>query len=82
MPESLKYQIKKLIVDTLSLEVAPEEIPEDETLFGGGMDIDSIATLEIVAAIEKKFDITVEDEELTVELFDTVATLAAYVTDK
>ena len=81
-PERLNHRIKQLIVTTLGLEVTPEEIPDDEALFSGGMDIDSIATLEIVSAIEEEFGITVEDDELTVELFDSVATLAAYVTNK
>ena len=81
-PECLNHRIKQLIVTTLGLEVTHEEIPDDEALFSGGMDIDSIATLEIVAAIEKEFGITVEDDELTIELFDSVTTLAAYVAGK
>ena len=81
-PESLKYRIKQIIVVTLGIEVNPEEIPDDEALFEGGMNIDSIATLEIVAAIEEEFGITVEDDELTFELFDSVTSLAAYISDK
>ncbi len=80
--ESLKYRIKHIIVGTLNLEVDPEEIPDDEALFEGGMNIDSIATLEIIAAIEEEFGITVEDDELTLELFDSVTSLVAYVSGK
>ena len=60
----------------------PAEIPDDEELFGGGMDLDSMATLEIIAAIEEAFGITVEDDELTAELFDSVEVLAEYVATK
>ncbi|MCY3665300.1 MAG: phosphopantetheine-binding protein [Gemmatimonadetes bacterium] len=82
MSAYLKAQIKCLIVAALELDVNPAEIPDDETLFGGGMDLDSMATLEVVATIEEAFDITVEDDELTSELFDSVETLAEYVAGK
>lgn len=82
MSECLKAQIKCLIVAALGLDVDPAEIPDDEALFSGGMDLDSIATLEIVAAIEEEFSITVEDDELTAELFDSVDALAKYVATK
>ena len=81
MSEPLKEQIKRLIVAALGLDVAPAEIPDDEALFGG-MELDSMATLEIVAAIEEEFGITVEDDELTVELFGSVEALAEYVAGK
>lgn len=81
MSDPLKAQIKHLIVAALGLDVDPTEIPDDEALFGG-MELDSMATLEIVAAIEEEFGITVEDDELTVELFGSVETLAEYVTGK
>lgn len=82
MSVCLKEQIKCLIVAALGLDVNPAEISDDETLFGEGMDLDSMATLEIVAAIEEAFGITVEDDELTAELFDSVETLAEYVAGK
>lgn len=33
--ENLEYDIKKLIVETLQLQVAPSEIADDDELFGG-----------------------------------------------
>ena len=81
MSDPLKEQIKHLIVAALGLDVDPAEISDDGALFGG-MELDSMATLEIVAAIEEEFGITVEDDELTVELFGSVETLAEYVAGK
>ncbi len=81
MSEQLKAQIKGLIVAALGLDVDPAEIPDDEALFGG-MELDSMATLEIVAAIEEAFGIAVKDDELTVELFGSVNALAEYVVGK
>jgi acyl carrier protein len=84
MPDetSIKQQVKRTVVKALQLEVDPDEIPDDEALFGEGLDADSIASLEIVFALEQEFDIEVEDEELRVELFASVQSLVTYVIDK
>ena len=75
-------QIKKMIVRVLGLQIEPADIEDDEMLFGGGLGLDSMATLEIVAGLEENFGIEVTDEELRVELFDSVKTLADYVRGK
>ena len=41
--------------------------------------IDSIATLEIIFAIEAEFSIVVDDDDLRVELFASVRSLVGYV---
>ncbi len=74
--------MKKLIVTTLGLSIQPEDIPDDEALFGGGIGANSTASLEIIFAIEETFGIEVTDDELRVELFDSVRTLADYVDQK
>lgn len=76
------FDIKKLIVERLKLQVDPDEIDDDDELFGGALGFDSLATLEIIAALENKFDIEVFDEELTTELFTNIQTLADYVKSK
>jgi len=81
-PTSLNYRIKQLIVRTLGLEVAPDEIPDDETLFGDGLASDSIVLLEIIAALEEEFDFEIEDDDLRVELFSSVDSIAAYIREE
>ena len=80
--EHINRRIKEVIVEALNLQVHPEEISDDESLFGGGMGLDSTATLEIIFAVEEAFDIEVDDEELRIELFDSVRTLTQYVEQK
>lgn len=84
MPDeaSIGWRVKEVIVKALDLRVEPEEIPDDETIFGGGIGADSTATLEIVFAVEEEFGIEVEDEDLRVELFDSVRSLTEYVRRK
>ena len=78
-PDSVAARVKGAIAAALELEVEADQIADDEVLFGGGMALDSIASLEIIASLEKEFNIEVPDEDLVPELFDSVATLAEYV---
>lgn len=72
-------QIKQIIVETLGLEIDPEEIGTEDQLFGGGVGLNSMATIEIIVGMEKGFGIQVADEDLRVELFDSVRSMADYV---
>ena len=72
-------RVKQAIVDALGLQIDPNVIPDDEVIFGGGMGADSTAALEVVFAIEEAFGIEVDDEELRVDLFDSVSSLTNYV---
>ena len=76
---SIEHRIKQVIIRMLSLEVDAEEIDDEDELFGGGLGINSMATIEIIVGLEEEFGIEVPDEDLRVELFDSVQTMADYV---
>ena len=76
---SIEHRVKQVIIRTLSLEVTPEEIDDEDALFGGGLGLNSMATIELIVGLEEAFDLEVPDEDLRVELFESVKTMAAYV---
>ncbi len=76
---SIEHRVKQVIIRTLSLEVDADEIDDEDQLFGGGLGINSMATIEIIVGLEEEFGIEVPDEDLRVELFDSVQTMADYV---
>ena len=76
---SVEHRIKQVIIRTLSLEVDAEEIDDEDALFGGGLGLNSMATIEIIVGLEEEFGIEVPDEDLRVELFDSVQIMADYV---
>ena len=76
---SIEHRIKQVIIRTLSLEVDADEIDDEDALFGGGIGLNSMATIEIIVGLEEEFGIEVPDEDLRVELFDSVQTMADYV---
>lgn len=56
-------QVKRLLVDRLALEVDPEMIGDDQPLFGRGLELDSIDTLELAMAVEDEFGVVITDDE-------------------
>ncbi len=81
--ETLKSELKLLIVETLRLEdVEADSIKDEDPLFGEGLGLDSIDALELVVAIEKHYGVLIEDEEVGVEAFASIDALADFVIDK
>ena len=79
-PEAIRGRIKRLIVESLSLEgLTPESIGDDDRLFGGGLGLDSVDALELVVALEKEYGISVASDEVERSVFASVSTLAAFV---
>ena len=80
--ESISVRVKRTVIESLELQMSEADIADDEVLFGGGMGLDSIGVLQIVFGLEREFEIEVTDDELRVELFDSMATLTEYVEGK
>ena len=79
---SITRRVKQVFVEALELDIDPDEIDDDEPLFGEGLGADSIASLKIVFALEEEFGFEVDDEDLQVELFNSVRTLSQYIAEK
>jgi acyl carrier protein len=83
MPTDLKRKLKELLIERLKFEdMTPEDIPDDDPLFAGGLGLDSIDALEIVVMLESEFGIKVKNETSARDSFRSVATLADFVESK
>ena len=73
--------LRKIIVERLALPISPEELPSDASLFApqfdGGLELDSLASLEIMAAISDRFQMPLDDMEPTD--FENITSLADYL---
>jgi acyl carrier protein len=74
--------VKSVLVETLSIEDRATTITASTQLFGGLPELDSLAVLELVTAIEDRFDIVVDDSEFGGDIFETLGSLAAFVDGK
>jgi len=61
--QQLCREVKALLVERLALDVNPELIGDDQPLFGRGLELDSIDTLELAMAIEETYGVTITDDE-------------------
>lgn len=80
--EDLVLELKKEIIEALNLEdITPEDIDENDSLFGDGLGLDSIDALELIVLMEKKYGIKLENPNKGKEVFKSVAVMAKYVAE-
>ena len=78
----IRAKLKELLVSNLSLEgKKPEDIGDDDPLFGEGLGLDSLDAVEIVVILQRHFGLEVKDMEKGREIFRSVNTLAQYIHD-
>jgi acyl carrier protein len=80
-PDNLENEIGELIVSTLKLEgIEAAALDIDESLFEGGLGLDSIDALEIGVALRKRYAITIETATKEVKsYFRDIRSLAKFV---
>jgi acyl carrier protein len=74
--------VKAVLVETLGLEHRANGLDATTPLFGALPELDSMAVTELVLALEDQFGITVDGEDLTADVFETPASLTAFVEGK
>ncbi|MBF8186909.1 acyl carrier protein [Nonomuraea sp. K274] len=67
-------RIKKMIVSRLDLTMDPEWITDDQSLFGRGLELDSLDFLELAVGVEVEFGVALYESQISV--FGSVSTLA------
>jgi acyl carrier protein len=77
---NLKDEIKRAIVRSLRLPMAPESIENSVSLFGEGLGLDSIDVLELVLEIERTFGVSITDEQTGNKVLRSVDSIADYIT--
>jgi acyl carrier protein len=75
-------EVKKILSDVLSLGERKNSLKEDSSLLGSIPELDSMAVVNLITAMEEHFGIAVDDDEITASTFETVGTLTRFVEDK
>ena len=78
----METQIKQLIIDALMIEdTEADDIGTDDLLFGpdSNLGLDSVDALELAMEIERVFGVSIPESEETRKVFNSVATLMAYI---
>ncbi len=74
--------LRAVLGDVLKLGSRAQLLTPDTQLFGAMPELDSMAVILLVVEIEERFGIMLDDDDVTAEHFETVATLLALVESK
>jgi acyl carrier protein len=75
--EDIKAALREILVETLRLSIDPTQVGESNLVAQLG--IDSIGLMEVITRVENRFHITIEEEDLSPTLVDSLDTFAGYV---
>ncbi len=76
----LKLQLKKQIIAALNLtDLKPEDIKDEEELFGGGLGLDSIDSLELIVLLNREYGITIKDPKVGRKVLIDINTMVEYI---
>ena len=71
--------VKAVVVATLSLEDRADDLVPDTRLLGDLPELDSIAVVELLVALQDRFGIEIEDDEVVGDIFETLGQLTAFI---
>ncbi len=78
--EDIKQTLKQQIIDSLNLQgMKPEEIDDNAPLFGEGLGLDSIDSLELMVLLERNYGIKIEDAREGRKILTSVQTMADHI---
>ena len=75
-------EVKNILADVLSLGAAKDELTASSALLGSIPELDSMAVVHLITALEEQFGITVDDDEISASTFETLGSLASFVEQK
>jgi acyl carrier protein len=78
---TVEEQIRQYVADNFLFSDDGYQLSEDASFLEEGI-VDSTGVLELVMFVEEIFNVTVEDEEIVPENFDSVSRLATYIRRK
>lgn len=82
-PRSTVADVASLLGKTLALDPGvTASLTRDTLLFGNLPELDSMAVATVLTALEDRFGILIDDDEVSGELFATVGALADFVVAK
>jgi acyl carrier protein len=78
--EELMANLKQQIIEALNLKhLKPEDIGNDQPLFGDGVGLDSIDALELIVLLKQQYNIQISDPQDGPKIFQSVRTIAEFI---
>jgi acyl carrier protein len=78
--EPLKLEVKRLLISELDLRGKSEtDIADDAPLFGEGLGLDSLDALQLAAALEERFGISIPEGDAAKVIFASVDAITTHI---
>jgi acyl carrier protein len=78
--KELLQELKKKIVEELDLkDVTPSELADNTLFFDGGLGLDSVDLMVLVALVDRDYGVEIFNRELGEKVFISLSTLAEYI---
>ncbi len=72
--------LKKQIIEALNLKhLKPENIGDDQPLFGDGLGLDSIDALELIVLLQQSYKVKIDNPQDGPTIFRSVKSIAEYI---
>lgn len=75
-------QVRETLANTLQLGARASLFDANTRLLGEIPELDSMAVVNLLTAMEDRFDIVIEDDEVTADIFVTLGSLVGFVETK
>jgi len=81
MLDPLEQELFNMLVDVCRIQDAPQEMSPDDPIVGpdSPLGLDSLDVVEIVVAIQKKYNVRIENMESSRMVFRSLKTLADHI---
>ena len=78
-PTTTLDAVKDVVVATLGIEDGADTLQSSTPMLGSMPELDSMAVVELVTALEARFELRFDDSEITGEVFETMGSLTNFV---
>lgn len=75
-------EIKNLLSNVLALGKNANYLNKESPLLGSVPELDSMAVINVITALEDRFGISIDDDEISASTFETLGSLTGFVEQK
>lgn len=81
LDENFKKELKELIIKECDLDISPDDIRDDDPIFGGSSPIglDSIDALQVSIAIQNMYGVVITDSKELRRVMTSINSFADYI---
>jgi len=75
-------EVRTILTDVLALGESGQMLNESSPLLGSLPELDSMAVVSLIGALEERFGITIGDDDISASTFSTLGSLTTFVAQK